>query len=130
MRRALLAVTLVLLPALAAAQADATDAQLRLIDAYIAREVAVAGSGATSPHDEVNVLSARQHLDAALARGERVDLARVRAAVEARLADIEERLAEVGRTCGPVPDLAPARALRDALLAVRTALSRGPFLAR
>jgi hypothetical protein len=133
-RRALLLAGLAVLahagaPTAASAQGDATDAQLAVIDTYVAHRVAVA-TGHGVAEAEAALLDAREALDAALARRERVASARVCAEVDARLAEIEARLAEVGRTCGPIPDTTPARARRDALVDVRAALASGVFRGR
>lgn len=128
--RAVLALGLALLlglaPAPLAAQADATAAQLALIDAWV--DAQVAGTRRASSPSFERVDAARAELVAAL-RSSPLDAEAVRAEVARRLADIEARLSEVGRSCGPIPDPAPARARRDALREVAAALARGPFLA-
>jgi hypothetical protein len=111
-----------------AAQRDATASQLTAIAAYIDREVARTHGGEPLDSAQATLLRARADLAAALAAHAMVDLARVRADVAAQRAAIEARLAEVGRTCGPIPDTAPARARRDALVEVEANLARGVFV--
>ena len=108
------------------AQSDATPEELALIDAWVDQRVAATRGRAS---DESLVAERRRALLSALARGATVDLVAVRAEVTRRLADVEARLAEVGRSCGSFPDPAPARARRDALLEVARALADGPFTA-
>jgi hypothetical protein len=124
------AVTLSVLSAgtLGAAQRDATGSQLAAIEAYVDREVARTHGGAPLEAAQATLLRARAELAAALAARSIVDLVRVRADVAAQRAAIEARLAEVGRTCGPIPDTAPARARRDALIEVEANLARGVFV--
>ena len=112
----------------AAAQSDATSSQLAAIDAYVAREVARTHGGATLEAAQATLIRARAELAAALAARSSVNLNRVRAEVAAQRTAIEARLAEVGRTCGPIPDTAPARARRDALIEVEARLATGTFV--
>lgn len=115
-------------PAAAQAQDAATDAQRAVIEAYVALEVARARPGDTHA-PEAALAEQVAALSAALRHG-RVDLPAVRAEVDVQLAEVEARLREVGATCGPIADPAPARARRDALTIVRAALERGPFVPR
>lgn len=131
MRLALIAIGIGLLPSFTAAQATATELQLRVIEAHVTHQVVLArGDADASARSEADLAARRAELDAALGRGERIDLPAVRAEVERQLADVEARLREVGATCGPTPAPTAARARRDALIAVRAALERGPFVPR
>jgi len=123
-----IASSVVLTSAPATAQRDATAVQLSAIEAYVDREVARTQGGAPLEAAEATHIRARAELAAALAAHQVVDLNRVRAEVTAQRAAIEARLAEVGRTCGPIPDTTPARARRDALIEVEARLARGVFV--
>ncbi len=111
-----------------AAQRDATALQLRVIEAYVDREVARPRGGAPLEAAQAVLVVARAELAAAIAARQPIDLDRVRAQVAADRAAIEANLAEVGRTCGPIPDTTPARARRDALITIEASLARGPFV--
>lgn len=112
----------------AAAQEDATTLELAVITAYLDHAVAQARGGSDLAERQAQLSAARRALVAAIASHQPIDLDRVRADVAAQRAAIEARLAEVGRTCGPIPDTTPARARRDALVEVEARLARGPFV--
>ncbi|MCC6877674.1 MAG: hypothetical protein IT378_25420 [Sandaracinaceae bacterium] len=130
--RALLLVA-VLASTLPASAQGATDTQRALVTRFA--ELRALGVRYGDAHPDVvakraAVESLRRSLREAIARGEPIDVPAARRDVEAMVADVDARIAELNITCGAGHfDVRTARARREALVEALSALRRGrPFV--